>query len=320
MIQRIDAPNGARMGTTRLSDQDLLSLSPPRSGRRDVGVGIFVVVGVLAALIALFTLTDASTFRGRYVVTANVPDAGGLRRGDPVQMRGVNIGRVQRFDIGAEGVAVRLELEGEYDVPADSRVELRSNGLLGGMVAEVVPGRSNEDLRDGDVVVGSTVAGAFDAAANVGTRADAVLGQVQTLLSEKTVAALGSGAVELQSLLTELALVVAEQRRELNTLTASLNRTAGGFEKVATGPELARAAARADTLMARLDSSSQRLDRVSGSLETILGRMERGEGTLGKLSQDDALYTNLNTAASELNLLVADIRKDPRKYLSVSVF
>jgi phospholipid/cholesterol/gamma-HCH transport system substrate-binding protein len=79
-------------------------------------------------VIALFTLTDVGALRNRYMVTTVVPDAAGIRRGDPVQMLGVNIGRVRGFDIGANGVAVQLELQREYPVPADSRVELVSSG------------------------------------------------------------------------------------------------------------------------------------------------------------------------------------------------
>ena len=50
--------------------------------------------------------TDAATFRGRYIITTFVPNAGGIRRGDPVQMRGVNIGRVTDFQMVPDGVAV----------------------------------------------------------------------------------------------------------------------------------------------------------------------------------------------------------------------
>jgi phospholipid/cholesterol/gamma-HCH transport system substrate-binding protein len=98
-------------------------------------------------LITLFTLTDAATFRGRYVVTTVVPDAGGIRRGDPVQMRGVNIGRVQAFHISEAGVAVRFEIEGEYKIPKDSKVELKSFSLLSGLAAIVIPGSSTTPAR-----------------------------------------------------------------------------------------------------------------------------------------------------------------------------
>ena len=66
-----------------------------------------------------------------------VADAGGIRRGDPVQMRGVNIGRVTSFRIAPEGVAVNLEIDSQYPIPSDSRVELKRAGLLGGIAADV---------------------------------------------------------------------------------------------------------------------------------------------------------------------------------------
>src|SRR5687767_9048642 len=115
---------------------------PVKGGNQTLWVGVFLILALVAGLAALFILTDAAIFRGRYIVTTHVPNAGGIRRGDPVQMLGVNIGRVQRFMIDHTGVAIRLELEGEYDVPKDSHVLLKSSGLLGGMVADIVPGDS----------------------------------------------------------------------------------------------------------------------------------------------------------------------------------
>ena len=98
-------------GAGRLTEDELLSALPARSANREVRVGLFVLLGVAAFLIALFTFTDVGTFRGRYYVTTTVPDAGGVRRGDPVQMRGVNIGRVVQFGMapGAPGVEIRIE-------------------------------------------------------------------------------------------------------------------------------------------------------------------------------------------------------------------
>ena len=79
-----------------MTEKDALPLPPSRGQSREAMVGLFVILGVAAVLITLYTLTDAAMFRGRYFVRTLVPDAGGIRRGDPVQMRGVNIGRVQR--------------------------------------------------------------------------------------------------------------------------------------------------------------------------------------------------------------------------------
>src|SRR5881397_2977537 len=128
-------------------DRDEEDVPPPpvtRGRDRAFWVGVFVIFGILAVLLSLFTFTDAALFRGRYIVTTYVPDAGGIRRGDPVQLRGVNIGRVQRFRISHDQVAVRLEIEGEYKIPADSKVMLKSAGIVGGTVADIIPGVSDK--------------------------------------------------------------------------------------------------------------------------------------------------------------------------------
>ena len=311
-----------RARTSRIvQEEDLLTTVPRRSGSREVWVGGFVILGLVAVLVALFTLTDASMFRGRYVVTTQLTDAGGVRKGDPVQMRGVNIGRVQGFNIVPGGVAVRLEMNGEYEVPEDSRIVLRSNGLLGGMVAEVVPGNSQQALDNGDVIPGvSGGTDVFATANQVGTRADSVLQRAQALLAPGTVDAIGTSATELQTLLAELRTLAAEQRGELAGLSSSLRRSASGVERATTGPELARAVARVDSLTLRLDATTATLGRASSSLETVLGRLERGEGTLGRLSQDEALYNNLNSAAANVNQLAEDIRQNPKRYFNVRVF
>jgi ABC-type transporter Mla subunit MlaD len=121
-------------------------------------------------------------------------------------------------------------------------------------------------------------------------------------------------------MLGALSALAADQRTQLSALSASLRRSAAGVENAATRPELARAIARTDSLTARLDAATAQLQAASTSLAVVTGRIERGEGTLGKLSKDDALYTNLNSAVANLNQLTTDIRANPRKYLSVSVF
>lgn len=305
----------------KVSD-DRLTVVPRRTVEREVRVGAFVIIGILAALVALLTFTDAGMFRGRYVLQTQVANAGGLRRGDPVQMRGVNIGRVTSFEILPEGVAIRLEIEGDYEVPQDSHVALRSNGLLGGLVADIVPGRSERKLGNGDPIRGTSGASSdiMATAAGVGTRADTVLQRAQALLSPQTVGAIGTSATELQSLLAELQALAVQQRGELAALSASLRRSAGGVERAAAGPELARAVSRVDSLTLRLDAATGSLNRASTSLETVLGRLERGEGTLGRLSRDDSLYVNLNQAAVNMNRLAEDIRQNPKRYINVRVF
>jgi phospholipid/cholesterol/gamma-HCH transport system substrate-binding protein len=297
-----------------------------------VQVGIFVLVGILSVLFALFLLTDPGTFRGRYYVSTLVETAGGIRKGDPVQLRGVNVGRIRSFEIQDNGVRVRMELEGEYPVPSDSRVYLSSNGLLGGVVATILPGRSPQKLADGGILPSTDASGAgasdiMATATAVGTRADTVLGRAQALLSQQTIGAVQTSAVELQAMLAELSALATEQRRELQGVSGSLRRSAAGVEGAATRPELARAIARTDSISLRMDAAARSFNAAGESMASIAGRIDRGEGTLGKLSRDESLYNNLNAAAQNINTtatrygtLAEDIQANPKKYINLRVF
>ena len=311
-----------------MSTEKPLPPPPPSRGKhREAWVGLFVVAGILATVVLLAVMTDAALFRGRYIVTTNVPNAGGIRKGDPVQMKGVAIGRIIGFSIGQKDVDVRLEIEGEYKIPKDSRVEVKAAGLLGGMVAEVIPGSSPDNVAWGDRIPGASGIGLFDKMDTLAGQADKVAVKVQNLLSDETVKDLQSGAAGARQSLESLQAILKEQRGELKALSASLRRSAEGLEKVTTGPELDDTLKRVDKLVERLDGTVGTLDTSSKSLESILGRMDRGEGTLGKLSTDDTLYNNaseatanLNKATVELNKLLADFQEHPRKYINLKVF
>jgi len=311
-------PSGVRR--PRLSDEEMAKAAPKRSGGKDVRIGIFVLSGLLAFVVILFLLTDPATMRGRYMLVTTVADAGGVRRGDPVQMRGVIIGRINNFEMLADGrVAVRMELEGEWQIPLGSRAKLGAAGLFGGRTMEVIPTAGTTYHQPFDTIPGSDGGtGLLGSADELSAKATAVLGGLEKLLDDSTVTSAQGSVGEMEALLTELSAVVAEQRSTLRTLTASLARSAGEMEEAT--PDARRALARADSAMAVLAQTGENLDKAAVSLRALLERVDRGEGTLGKLARDEALYDNVNRAAESLTALLDDVRANPKKYINVSIF
>lgn len=310
-------------GRARPSDEELTKALPRSTAGREARVGIFVLIGLIAFVGILFLLTDPATMRGRYMLVTTVEDAGGVRRGDPVQMKGVIIGRINRFDMMANGqVAMRLELEGEWKIPLGSQTKLGASGMFGGRTMEVIPTDATAFHQPGDTLPGSDGGtGLLGDAEVIGKKASSVLTQIETLLDDPTVASVQGSAAQLERLLTDLSLVTKEQRGSLKQLTESLARSAKDLEPAAAaGPDIARAIARADSAMEVLAKTGRTLDEAAASLRSILSRIERGEGTLGKLSTDDALYTNMNLAAESIAALVADLQANPKKYINVSIF
>jgi phospholipid/cholesterol/gamma-HCH transport system substrate-binding protein len=88
----------------------------------------------------------------------------------------------------------------------------------------------------------------------------------------------------------------------LDTLVGRINKGEGSIGKLMTE----------DTLANQLNSMTRRLDELTASLNA-------GEGTVGQLLKDQRLYENMNTMVSNINALIANIEKDPRRYLNVRV-
>lgn len=310
-------------GERRLSDDELLAAVPRGTGGREARVGLFVLLGLISFVIVIFWMTDPATLRGRYLVVTTVDNAGGVRAGDPVQMQGINIGRVNGFEMIPNGpIYITLEVEGEWRIPRGSRTEMGEAGLFGGRTLMVIRGPSGEYIEEGDTIPGEgAAAGLMGSVGELTTQAGSVLSSIDSLLDAETVGSVQQTVRDLDQLIVGLSQVTTEQRATLQRLTESLARSAEGLESAsAAGPDVASAIARADSAMAMVAAASENLDAVSSSLRTVLARVEAGEGTLGRLSTDEALYQNMSAAAASLDSLLVDLRTNPNRYINISIF
>jgi len=311
-----------------MSEKAAVVAPPARGKNQELWVGLFVIVGSLVTLYLLLTLTDAALFRGRYIVSSQVKDASGVRKGDPVLMRGVNIGRVQKFVMRDGQVELYLEIEGEYStVPTDSRVELVSAGMLGGMVARVIPGEGSQMARNGDKLTGTVPPTLQEQVDGIASEGRKTMTQVQNLLSDSMIQDTHASIKDLDTLLNRLSSIAAEQQKELKALTSSMREASENVAKATSREEIDRAMKHLDNLSASAERTAKTVENSTKALDAVLGRIQRGEGTLGKMSTDDALYNNMNStlesvnaASLEMKNLLADLKANPKKYVKVSVF
>ena len=99
-------------------------------------------------------------------------------------------------------------------------------------------------------------------------------------------------------------------------LAKSLTAATGNFEQM-TGR-----LNRNDNTAGKLLTEKELYDRLNSTvtrLDELTRNLNQGEGTAGQLLRNKEMYDNMNSAASELKGLIADIRKDPKKYLNVRV-
>ena len=169
---------------------------------------------------------------------------------------------------------------------------------------------------------------------------DQVYREVNALIASAGVVAneLGRGRGTLAMLLRD---PVAYNRfnaalADIQETTKRINAGEGSLGRLLKDEQLARsltsASANFDQVSARLNRNDNTVGRLlterelydkfnslTARIDSLTESLQKGEGSAGQLLKDKQLYENMNTAASELRQLIADIRKDPRKYLNVRV-
>jgi phospholipid/cholesterol/gamma-HCH transport system substrate-binding protein len=122
----------------------------------------------------------------------------------------------------------------------------------------------------------------------------------------------------------------------LNAITTKLKNGEGSLGQLLNDPALAKSlnatAASFDSLTGKLnrgegtagkllndDALYKRMDSLTGRLDTVVQNLNNGQGTAGQLLHDKQLYENMNQTVAEMRGLIAEIRKDPKKYLNVKV-
>lgn len=287
-------------------------------------MGVFVILGLISFVAVLFLLTSPAMFRGRHILYSVVDDAGGVRKGDPIQMRGVNIGRISSFEMGSEGmVTITLEIEKGWGVPLGSSTRLGAAGMFGGRTVEVIPTLATTFHEDGDTIpgVGGRAGGILGSMDDLSGQVSSVMTQMESFLSNETIESVQSGAREFEAFLLDVSSVVSEQRTAMSTLIETLQTSAESIQgAAAAGPELASAIARADSVMLALNETSANLDGAIVTVRSILNKIDRGEGTFAKLLNEDALYVSLVDASQLFLTLLEDLQKNPKKYVNLSIF
>ena len=124
--------------------------------KTDFWVGLFVLLGIIAlAFLALRAGNLSSfSFAPTYKVQAHFDNLGGLKVRAPVKSSGVVVGRVAAlsFDNERYQAVVTLDLESQFQFPADSSASILTSGLLGEQYIGLTPGGDDKMLASGSTI------------------------------------------------------------------------------------------------------------------------------------------------------------------------
>ena len=148
------------------------------------------------------------------------------------------------------------------------------------------------------------------------TAADSLIGNVSNTLDAKTQQDIKESLANLNLTLQQMTKASANLNNLLSASSAPLQKSLANMQTVSGNfVQLSDSLSKLQIgrLMAQVEGT---LSKVNG----LLAQVEKGGGTVSKLLTDPKLYNNLQTATSELGLLMEDLRLNPKRYVHISVF
>ncbi len=292
-------------------------------------VGVLAVVSICIFFVGYnFMMGRDNIFtRGRdFFVRYN--NTQGLSVGTKVMFNGFKVGMLRSLKMDEDQMIVaKLEITSDMPIPKDSKIKLES-ALLGGVTLKLILGTSKEQAEDGDELAAEYTSDIFNMVnsriVNVTNSADSVMGTLNDF-SHKD--GLNSAIGELPLVLRELTRTIAEIRSTVSMIQPGLATTAKGMgEFSASLPEydrqLREGLGHFNQLGRQVDSVRvaellNNLSVSSGKLASLMTKLEAGEGSAGKLLNDDQLYLDILKTNAELQKVMLDLKKYPEKYIPV---
>jgi phospholipid/cholesterol/gamma-HCH transport system substrate-binding protein len=290
--------------------------------RDEVLVGLLLVVTIAVAILGSLWLARGGLSKG-YPLYAKFPWGAGLKQGQPVLLVGVNAGYVDDVELRQDGTLITtLRILNNYRVPLGSKATVIPNGIFGDMAVAVTPERPNPRSHEpGDTIpIGPSVPGI----AQITAKADSIarsLNAVTTSLQQEMVASGGLSEMRqaiaaTNRLINEFAAIANEQSRQLSATMTSLRRTAGALDPAKVDSTITNIR----TASANVAEMSANLKATSGKLDLILAKVDSGSGSAARLVNDPAVYNDVRLLLARMDSLLADVKKNPKRYFNVSVF
>jgi len=290
--------------------------------RDEVLVGLLVVVAIVVTVLGSLWLARGGLSKG-YPLYAKFPWGAGLKQGQPVLLVGVSVGYVDQVDLHQDGTLVTtLRIAKNYKVPMTSKAAVIPNGIFGDQAVALTPSRPDpRSFKQGDTIpIGPSTPGI----AQLTSKADSIARSVNAITSALQHEMVAAGGIRdmrnaigaTNRLVTEFAAIASEQSRQLTATMTSLRRATTAIDPAKVDSTVSNLR----TASANMAEMSAQLKATSGKLDVIIAKVDSGNGSAAKLLNDPGVYNDVRALLQRMDSLVADIKKNPKRYINVKVF
>ena len=274
--------------------------------KTEIAVGVTTVAALVILVLAVIWGKGYDIFAPRTHLYIRFEDVRGIQKGDQVVVRGIQQGAIESIALTPNSAEVRIWLKEGVKLYSDFQARIEAKDLTGGKQLSIDPGGNGKLLASGDHVVGQASSDPMQIMSSAGktfAKVDTIIDLIKAFLARDEMShAIG----DVRETLNLAKAMLAENRKSLLATTSRLDSLTLSLQR--------------DSTASRIHLTVQRLDSTTQAVHALIAKINSGEGTLGKLIQDRALYDKLMTATLNLDSLAVDIKRNPKRYVHMSLF
>lgn len=293
---------------------------------KEFKIGIFVILAILILIFGIDYLKGINLFSPANFYYTSYENVQGLEIAAPVTINGYKVGQVREiaFDYENPGkVKVQLAVNKNLHIPDDSKAVIGST-LLSGAYIDIKLGKSKTMIPLGETIPSSAAPDLMSSVSNdIMPAVNDILPKIDSLMAN------------LNKLTGDPALLASIQR--LDGITGNVYDLTTGL-KSSLGKDVPRIMTNVSSITYGLDSVTNNLGILSAQLKSLplnatmenvneitanltkfSNQLNDKNSTLGQLMNDPELYRKLNTVAADVDSLILDIKKNPKRYINIKL-
>lgn len=292
----------------------------------EIKTAILVLSGILMFIVGFSYLKSNNIFSSDRAFFAIYDDIEGVSVGTPVTVSGFNVGSIQdiSFYQNTMDILVKFRVENKVKFSKNSVAQIYETGLIGGKALAILP--NNGPLAQSGDTLRSSIAPGLTELVNdklsplqekiesTFVSADSLLKNINNILDvnsqnqiKESFSQLSDLAINLKESAENLNSIIDSNEIKINDIVSNVDNFSSNFSSLSNS-------------FSDVEVIIGNLTKTSNNLNSIIDEISSGDGTFNQLIYDDSMIKSLNEASNNLNLLMEDLRLNPKRYVHFSLF
>ena len=292
----------------------------------EIKTAILVLSGILMFIVGFSYLKSNNIFSSDRTFFAIYDDIEGVSVGTPVTVSGFNVGSIQdiSFYQNTMDILVKFRVENKVKFSKNSVAQIYETGLIGGKALAILP--NNGPLAQSGDTLRSSIAPGLTELVNdklsplqekiesTFVSADSLLKNINNVLDvnsqnqiKESFSQLSDLAINLKESAENLNSIINSNEIKINDIVSNVDNFSSNFSSLSNS-------------FSDVELIIGNLTKTSNNLNSIIDEISSGDGTFNQLIYDDSMIKSINEASNNLNLLMEDLRLNPKRYVHFSLF